>query len=249
MRTAGGKAERFEDQVDLTWSSHFGCAPEDLDRAGTTLVPLERLSGSGAIHLVHLRARVFAEIDLGLEGDVRALLDREGRGTALTGSIIRESPLAVHFRAHDHGFIFHLDPDRLIVRAPAPPVRMRALTEADRDAMQALFDRCQADEVDDAYVEAGHEIAWGCFVGERMIACGSGYRRHGFIDLGVLTDPDFRGRRLAPAIVGVLSQRCADRGALAMYRCDETNSASRRVAEQAGFALCFTTESLRLTVR
>jgi GNAT superfamily N-acetyltransferase len=242
----GWKAERFEDQVARTWSSHFGCAPEDLDRAGTTLVPLERLAGSGAIHLAHLRARALAEIDPALEGELRSLLDREGGNARLTGSLVRESVQATRLQAHDRGFVFHLDPDRLIVHAPAPPVRMRALTEADRGALQALFDRCQADEVDDAYVEAGHEIACGAFVGERMVACGSGYRRHGFIDLGVLTDPDFRGRRLAPAIVGVLSQRCVDRGALAMYRCDQTNTASRRVAEEAGFTLCFHTESLRL---
>jgi len=234
--------------VRATWSSHFGCAPEDLDRAGTTLVPLERLAGSGAIHLAHLRARAFAELDPGLEGELRSLLDREGGDTTLTGSLVRESVLAARLQAQDRGFIFHLDPDRPIVHAPAPPIEMRALTEADRGALRALFDRCHADEVDDAYVDTGHEIACGCFVGERMVACGSGYCRHGFIDLGVLTDPGFRGRRLAPAIVGALSQRCADRGALAMYRCDQTNTASRRVAEEAGFTPCFNTESLRLAV-
>jgi GNAT superfamily N-acetyltransferase len=248
VTNVGLKAERFEDQVARTWSSHIGCAPEDLDRTGTTLVPLVRLAGSGAIHLAHLRARTFAEIDPALQGELRSVVDRGGSDTTLTASIIRESVLGARLEAQDRGFIFHLDPDRLIGHAPAPPITMRALTEADRGALQALFDRCQADEVDDAYVDAGHEIACGCFVGERMVACGSGYRRHGFIDLGVLTDPDYRGQRLAPAIVGALSQRCVDRGALAMYRCDQTNTASRRVAEEAGFTLCFNTESLRLAV-
>lgn len=242
------KAERFEDQVARAWSSHFGCAPEDLHRAGTTLVPLERLAGSGAIHLAHLHARAFAELDPILEGELRPLLDREGSDTALTGSLVRESPLGARLQAHDRGFIFHLDPDRLIVHAPALPITMRALIEADQRALQALFERCTADEVDDAYVDTGHEIACGCFVRERMVACGSGYRRHGFMDLGVLTDPGFRGRRLAPAIVGFLSQRCMDRSVLAMYRCDQTNRASRRVAEEAGFTLCFNTESLKLAV-
>jgi GNAT superfamily N-acetyltransferase len=240
------KAEVFEGQVARTWSSHFGCAPGTLDRAGTTLVPLERLAGSGAIHLVHLRARAFAEIDPGLEDDLRSLLDRTSRDMALTASMVRESVLAPRLRVQDRGFIFHLDPGRLIVRAPAAPITLRDLSDSDREALQALFDRCRADEVDDAYVDSGHEIACGGFVGERMVACGSGYRRHGFMDLGVLTDPDFRGRRLAPAIVGALSQRCAARGALAMYRCDQTNAASQRVAEEAGFTLCFHTETLGL---
>ena len=249
MVNVGLKAERFEDQVARTWSSHFGCAPEDLDRAGTTLVPLERLAGSGAIHLAHLRARAFAEIDPALQGELRSAGGSGGRRyDADRIDRPRVGPGQRELEAQDRGFIFHLDPDRLIVHAPAPPITMRALTEADRGALQALFDRCQADEVDDAYVDAGHEIACGCFAGERMVACGSGYRRHGFIDLGVLTDPDYRGRRLAPAIVGALSQRCVDRGTLAMYRCDQTNTASRQVAEQAGFTLCFNTESLRLAV-
>lgn len=240
------KEEGFEDQVDRTWSSHFACAPEDLRRAGTTLVPLERLAGTGAIHLAHLHARTFAEIDPRLEGDLRRLLGRASRGAALTASMVRESVLARRLRVQDRGFIFHVDPARLIVHAPVAPITLRGLSEADREALQALFDRCRADEVDDAYVDIRHEIACGGFVGERMVACGSGYRRHGFMDLGVLTDPAFRGRRLAPAIVGALSQHCAARGAPAMYRCDQTNAASRRVAEEAGFTLCFHTETLSL---
>jgi len=242
----GMTAEPVEDQVARTWSSHLGCAPGDLMRAGTTLVSLERLAGSGAIHLAHLRARTFAEIDPGLEAELRPILVRGGRDVALTGSRIREGLGAGRVRAAERGFIFHLDPHRLMARMPAPPILLRMLAPSDQPALQALFDRCALAEVDDAYVDAGHEIAAGCFIAERMVACGSGYRRHGFMDLGALTDPEARGRRLAPAIVALLAQRATAAGALAMYRCDQTNTASRRVAESSGFTPCFTTESLTL---
>jgi len=238
--------ESFEGQVNKIWSSHFGCAPEDLQRAGTTLVPRDRLAGSGAIHIAHLRAHAFIEIDPALETELTGLLHRLGREASLTAANLSASLPAERVRTSDRGFIFHLEADRLNVRAPAAPISMRALTGADQPALQSLFGRCEADEVDDAYVEVGHEVACGCFVGERMVACGSGYRRHGFMDLGVLTDPAFRGRRLAPAIVSDMARRATDLAAVCMYRCDQTNTASRRAAEVAGFTRCFITETVTL---
>jgi len=238
--------ESFEGQVNKIWSSHFGCAPEELQRAGTTLVPRARLAGSGAIHIAHLRAHAFVEIDPALETELTGLLNRRGDEANLTAAVIMDSLPAERVRTSDRGFIFHLEADRLNVRAPAAPISMRALTGADQPALQSLFGRCEADEVDDAYVEVGHEVACGCFVGERMVACGSGYRRHGFMDLGVLTDPAFRGRRLAPAIVSDMARRATDLAAVCMYRCDQTNTASRRAAEVAGFTRCFITETVTL---
>lgn len=236
----------FEGQVDKIWSSHFGCAPEDLQRAGTTLVPRDKLAGSGAIQIAHLRAHAFIELDPALETELAGALHRCGHEASLTAAMISESFPAERVRTADRGFIFHLEADRLIVRTPAPPISMRALTGADQPSLQALFERCKTDEVDDAYVEVGHEIACGCFLVDRMVACGSGYRRHGFMDLGVLTDPAFRGQRLAPSIISGLARLSIDLGAVTMYRCDQTNTASRRVAEVAGFTRCFITETLAL---
>ena len=238
--------ESFEGQVDRTWSSHFGCAPEDLQHAGTTLVPRDNLAGSGAIQIAHLRAHAFIELDPALETELAGILHRRGHEVSLTAAMISESLSAERVRTADRGLIFHLEAVRLTVRTPAPPISMRALTGADQPSLQSLFGRCEPDEVDDAYVEVGHEIACGCFVGDRMVACGSGYRRHGFMDLGVLTDPAFRGRRLAPSIVSDLARRAIDLAAVSMYRCDQINTASRRVAEVAGFTRCFVTETLTL---
>jgi hypothetical protein len=62
--------EPFSELVDRAWAGYFGCSVQGLRRYGTTLVAGERLSGSGAIHLVRLRARVFAEIDPGLHSEL-----------------------------------------------------------------------------------------------------------------------------------------------------------------------------------
>lgn len=240
------RPEDFEEQVARTWASHFGCPPEDLDRPGTALVALERLAGSGSIHLAHIRQRTFAEIDPGFESGLRSLLSQAGRAARLTAPGLRRTAFAHRLLTEDHGLIFHLNPDGLVEREPVRPIVLRGITRSDQTAQQALFARCAPGEVDDAYVDGGHEIACGCFDGERMVACGSGYRRHGFMDLGVLTDPAYRGRRLAPAVVAGLSRLSLERGAMVMYRCDEANSSSRRVAQAAGFTRCFHTESLKL---
>jgi predicted GNAT family acetyltransferase len=146
----------------------------------------------------------------------------------------------------DRGFIFHLEPDHLVARLPEPPFRLRPLAGSDQTALLELCSRCQTGEVEDATIEVGHEIACGCFEAGRMVAAASGYRRNGFMDLGVLTNPAYRGRRLAPAMVAELSRKSVAKGLIPMYRCDRTNVASRRVAEVSGFTQYFETESLTL---
>ena len=123
---------------------------------------------------------------------------------------------------------------------------LNRLTSDDETALNALRQRCTEYEIEDAYVEIGHEIAWGCFKALQLAAVGSGYRRNGFMDYGVLTDPDFRGQGLARHVVCALTDDTHERGLIPQYRCNRINKASRRVAEAAGFTLYFTTESVKL---
>ena len=240
-------SERFDDRVAEIWSAHYGCRRQDLERAGTFMVPRERLTDSGAVHIVHILSSACAEVDPQLHADLDRLLAQRGEGTVLTGELLKISVPTGRLLSADRGFIFHLEPDHLIARLPKPPITLRPLTESDQLALLELFGRCQPSEVEDAYIEVDHEIACGCFEGDQMVAAASGYRRSGFIDLGVLTDPSFRGRRLAPAMVAALSHECTAKNLIAMYRCDQTNGASRRVAVASGFTQYFVTESLTLS--
>lgn len=240
---------QFNDLVDKAWAGHFGCSPNELWQPGTTLVARERLSGSGAIHLVHLRARVFAEIDPGLCSELTDLLGRIGATTNLSAEAVQQGLPAGRVLASHRGLVFHLNPQRLVVRQPHPPVGMRSLIQADQAALMALCARCEADEVDDAYVEVSHEIVYGCFEGDRLLSAGSGYRRNGFLDIGVITDPACRGRRLAPAIVAAICLESERIALIAQYRCDVGNHASGRVAEHSGFTRLFTTETIDVAPR
>ncbi len=148
----------------------------------------------------------------------------------------------------DAGLIFHLRPGDLVRPELDWQYSLQRLTSDDEPALNALRQRCTEYELDDAYVESGHEIAWGCFKALQLTAVGSGYRRNGFMDFGVLTDPEFRGQGLARHVVCALTDDTHARGLIPQYRCNRVNKASRRVAEAAGFSLYFTTESVKLKV-
>ena len=236
----------FEERIALTWADHFGCARDDLERPGTLVVPREHLARSGAIHIAHIRAHAMAEIDPLLSTEIAHLLASAGEATVLTASELRGAMPPERVFVADAGFIFHLDPEHLVPRTPQAPITLRRMTTGDRPALQGLFRSCAPEEVDDAFVEVDHEIACACFEGARMVAAGSGYRRNGFMDLGVLTHPTYRGRRLAPALVSALSRQSILKDVIPQYRCDQTNAASRRVAEASGFTLFFITEALKI---
>jgi len=187
-----------------------------------------------------------AEIDPLLSTEIRQLLANSGEATVLTSSVIRGAMPPERVLVADAGFIFHLDPVHLVPRKPEAPITLRPLATGDQRALQALFQSCAPQEVDDAFVEVDHAIACACFEGDRMVAAGSGYRRNGFMDVGVLTHPTYRGRRLAPALVSALSRESILKDVIPQYRCDQTNAASRRVAEASGFTLFFITETLKI---
>lgn len=236
----------FADLVAATWCEHFGCTKRDLDRAGSVLIPRDHLAGSGAIHLTHMSARSFAELDPSLHADFGQALLVMARDQALTAGRIQGVVPPTRVLSVDHGLIFHLEPRLRVGHIPNPPFERRPLEGSDAPALLELFDACQPNEVDDAFVAVDHEIAFGIFEGKRLVAAGSGYRRNGFMDLGEITHPAYRGRRLAPAIVAALSQQAIIREITAQYRCDVTNTSSSRVAEVCGFTRFFDTESLHI---
>ena len=234
--------ESFEDLVDLTWAGHFDCTSEQVRLPGTTLLVRERMRGSGEIHLTHLRARTFAELGPDLQVELVDALGRAGWTGNLSAEALRPLLPARRLGASHRGLIFHLDPQRLALRLPKAPTHLRALAEGDQPALHALCERCSPQEVDDAYVDLGHEVVYGCFEAKQLVAAGSGYRRNGFLDIGVITDPAHRGRRLAPAIAAAISRDGIQKGLIAQYRCDVQNASSIRVAERAGFTRLFTYE-------
>jgi len=239
-------AQEFNRQVDTLWAAHFGCDPQDFDREGTTLIAREHLHGENLIHIVYIRRHALTELDPALEATFTTVLASHGPNAVLSSELIQSSLGAERIAEVDAGLIFHLRPGDLVRPELDWQFTLNRLSADDEQSLNALRQRCTEFEIDDAYIEIEHEIAWGCYKGLHLAAVGSGYRRNGFMDFGVLTDPEFRGQGLARHVVCALVDDTTQRGLLAQYRCNRVNKASRRVAETAGFTLYFTTESVKL---
>jgi len=239
---------QFRNEVGRIWAEHFGCSPDILSRPGSTFISRQKLASSGAVYITHILAHAFVELGPSLGEEFGQSLLGIAERNPLSASLVSDVVPTDRLVSVDRGLIFHLEPGRLIEHTPQDGIDRRFLEQGDAQALSQLFDACDAGEVDDAFVAVGHEIAVGCLEGERIVSAGSGYRLNRFMDLGVLTHPAHRGRRLAPSVVAALCASASKLGVVAQYRCDVTNPSSRRVAEQRGFTKFWDTESIRLSL-
>lgn len=236
----------FNKKVEALWAAHFGCATEDFGREGTTLLPRGGLQGENLIHIIYIRKRALAEIDPALKHALGSVLQAAGEEAVLSSELLLRTWGKERIAEVEAGLIFHLRPGELVRPVLDPQFTLRRLTGEDQPGLDALRARCTEYEIDDAYVEIGHELAWGCLRDQQLVAVGSAYPRNGFMDYGVLTDPESRGLGLARHVVCALADDTLEGGLIPQYRCNRVNRASRRVAEAAGFTLYYTTESVKL---
>jgi GNAT superfamily N-acetyltransferase len=236
----------FDKQVETLWATHFGCSVKDFGREGTTLLPVDRMQGDKLIHIVYVRKRALAEIDPDLRTDIDRTLAELGGSAVLSSELLQRAWGGSRLAEVDAGLIFHLRPGQLVRPELDAQFVLRRLTKDDQQALDSLRQHCTPGDVDEAYVEIEHELAWGCFKDAQLAAVGSAYRRNGFMDYGVLTDPEFRGHGLARHVVCGLTDDTLERGLIPQYRCNRVNQASRRVAEAAGFTVYFTTEGMQV---
>lgn len=85
---------------------------------------------------------------------------------------------------------------------------------------------------------ASSGYAWGVFAGGRLVsvAC-TFFLGEAYEDLGVVTEPGFRGLGLSVACAGALCQDVQNRGRRPSWSTSPDNTASLRVAEKLGFSL------------
>lgn len=85
---------------------------------------------------------------------------------------------------------------------------------------------------------AGSGFGWGAFVAGRLasIAC-TFFLGETYEDIGVVTEPDFRGLGLSVACAGALCHDIRARGHQPSWTTSPDNTASLRVAEKLGFVV------------
>ena len=83
---------------------------------------------------------------------------------------------------------------------------------------------------------AASGYAWGAFAGERLAAVANiFFLGDQYEEIGVVTEPEFRGRGLSGACAGALCAEIQARGRIPSWTTSPDNRASKRVAEKLGF--------------
>lgn len=238
--------EAFQQEIFRNWTAHFFCSPATVQQAGTTLLPADKYAGQRLIALWLIGAHTFAEYDPAYTQVLERVLADLPATAALTGDTLKQCWGAGVIAAHDLGLAHYLYPPDLPPYTPPAPFVLRQLTLADAAAMAALHAANSPEDVDEGYVEVSHEIAFGCFAGDQLVAAASGYRRTGFMDIGVLTQPGFRRQGLGKAVVGALCAWSRAQGCIAQYRCNAANTGSARLARALNFRLVCRSEGIWL---
>lgn len=138
----------------------------------------------------------------------------------------------------DHAFIFYLTAAaRAALEAETRHEQSRRLTTADQAAFDEFIAQAPAADVEEAYVELDHWLVFGTFIDGRLVSAASAYPWDGtrLADIGVITDPDFRGQGLGGATVRAISAAALERGHEPQYRCQYDNAPSTALARATGF--------------
>jgi GNAT superfamily N-acetyltransferase len=233
----------FEQTIYHKWTNSFGCTSETAYQSGTTIVPESKYEDKKVIVLEYIGRHTFAQIDPFYFQTLKQLLQTLPQGASMDGSHIQKAWDEKSFQSHDHGLTYYLHPSDLPPYQPSTSFSLRKLSGEDASAMAALHEACSAEEVDEGYVEVTHQIAFGCFHGEQLVAASSGYERTGFLDIGVLTHPSFRKKGLGKSVVGALCAWAIEKHIIPQYRHDALNLNSQHVAESLNFKPYFKTEA------
>lgn len=117
---------------------------------------------------------------------------------------------------------------------------------ADRLLLAEFIDACSADDLDEAELAMDElDSAITVLVDDSgsiaSYASGRPWAMDDdFDDIGVITHPDHRGRRLGASVDAAFCRRRQTKGRLLLYNCNVDNLGSNRVAETVGFELATT---------
>jgi len=236
----------FEQRIYQNWADHFRCAPDDLSRPGTVLLPEAKWAGNGLLAIWKVGERALVQLDPDCLEVVQAIPGYAPDSVALAGDFLSAALAPEAVSSGGVGLAFYLYPPDLPGVTLDGDFVLRRLAPDDAAAMAVLHAANTPEDVDEGYVEVDHEIAFGCFGDDLLLAAASGYRRTGFMDIGVLTHPAHRRMGLGRAAVGALCAWCVTNDVIAQYRCDEENAASRALAESLNFTRYFRQESVYL---
>lgn len=235
--------DAFERTIFQNWGNHYHCPTENLNQPGTEWIPIERWDGKELVRFRYVHRRTFLEFDPHLAGYLKSASAGRPAGTALRADDL--APIdGWKVIARDSTLYHYLYAADLPAIQPLAPFELRQLTAQDAGLMQALHAANPPAEVEAGCVEVDDDLAFGCLADGQLAAAASAFDYIGFMDVGVLTHPDYRKRGLGRAAVRALCAGLVERGSLPQYRCDAANIASVNLARSLNFRLYVTEEEL-----
>jgi hypothetical protein len=236
----------FEKKIYTKWTANFGCPFATAFQRGTTLFLSKILREKNEIALWYIGIHTFVETDPTLMNELQRELDHLPGRTSLNGDLLQEAWGISRIKARSMVCILYLYPTDLPDFSPPAGFCLRQLTTNDAEAMAVLRRANTTEDAERGDVQVTHPIAFGCFAGEQLVAAASGYELAGFMDIGVLTHPDFRGLGLGKSVVGAICEWSAGTQWVIQYRHNEKNESSRRLAEKLSFHFYFKQETIWL---
>jgi predicted GNAT family acetyltransferase len=238
--------EAFEVAVYQNWADRFGCTIEALQTPGTEVLPEEQFAGSNAVHIWTIGHHAFARLDPAVAELVHQVLSSQTDPVTLSAAHLTSSQEKLLVLEVEDSVLTYLYPPDLQPVDVAESFEIRQLTTSDEAALKRMQSACRQEEVDEGEVSVEDEIGFGCFQGPDLVTVATGFRLTGFMDIGVLTHPEFRRLGLGKAAVTALCLWCIDHDVIAQYRCRVDNVGSYSISKSLGFGLTFSQQSITL---
>jgi len=220
--------------------------PEDLRQPGTTIHVSERRERDGSQLLWQVGAHKVVSTHADYVDVFQQAKAHPEANVALTVSDVARVYSDFDLRETDK---FLTVDAGCFVDHPAPTgIDIRQVGPEDEAAFQAFVAASPAAEQNEAEVSLTDEIAYGAFDGSRLVTMASTYEYMGMIDIGVLTDPAYRGRGLGRAVVAAVSRHYLNdphENRLLLYRHVAKNIGSSKVAGALGYQLFSQIDYLR----
>jgi len=234
----------FQTKITNILAAYYGIPAEKIERPGTTLRPIGPEDWDDWLELLPVGAGTGIAVPPHLWDAVAAVHAAHPANHLLNGADFQTAWGEPAARV-GHFALYMLD--RALFRPFTPDSRytVRALTAADAAAFAAFQARCSAPDLEESDIGLEQEAPYGVFDGSRMVAGASTYMWDGLVDVGVLTDPDYRrqglGKTAASAVCAHFVNDLAE-SRIVCYRHGLNNAGSRGIAESLGFSFYATAE-------
>jgi len=228
------------------WAAHLGCRDVQLTRPGTSVVRNgPGLAGyRGATAFLRPPACVLA-VPEDWYGQVTSRLGRRPPAEVFDVALLAQVFGAAVDRVVGPAWLGYADASD---HRPAPTRGTRLLRSKDHAQLRRLAAACGPTAWEHSGIDPGRPPVFGCFAGDTLAAAGMlepwGER---LLQVGIVTDPAYRGRGYGKAVVSTMTAHGLTLGGVVQYRTLEANLASIGISRSLGFQPFARTLAIRLT--